>query len=151
MKQEKISGGFAVICQVMVLLFFVPLCIFLLYIITTKNFSIEGFSFLLAFFVPSILVVRYAFTYVDLYLEGDHIIIKKLFSVKAKPIVEYKTLEQAIMPLKFCIEFQDGSKAYFALNNASIFRHIISSDPDKVLKELRMKFQGLKQGFLTKK
>ncbi|WP_299821621.1 hypothetical protein [uncultured Pontibacter sp.] len=149
MKREKISGGFAVVGHALVLLFFVPLCLFLLYIIT-KNFSFEGVIFLLAFLVPSILVVRHAYTYADLYLEGNTIIVKKLFSVKAKPIAEYKTVEQAIMPLKYCIKFQDGSKACFALTSSKIFRHIISTDPDRVVKELRLKFQELKQEYAIK-
>ncbi|WP_242928573.1 hypothetical protein [Pontibacter vulgaris] len=145
MEQEKISGGYAVVGQVMVLLVIIPLCVFLLYIIVTKNFSIEGIGFLLTFLVPSILVIRHAYTYADLYLEGDNIIIKKLFSAKAKPITRFKSVEQTIIPLKYCIKFQDGSKVCFALTSSSIFRHIISSDPDKVLKELRLKFQDIKQ------
>ncbi|WP_242919696.1 hypothetical protein [Pontibacter liquoris] len=147
MKREKISGGFAAVGHALVLLFFVPLCLFLLYIIITKNFSFEGVIFLLAILIPSVLVVRHAYTYADLYLEGNTIIVKKLFSVKAKPIAEYKTVEQAIMPLKYCIKFQDGSKACFALNTSSIFRHITSTDPDRVVKELRLKFQELKQEY----
>ncbi|MCJ8167103.1 hypothetical protein MKJ04_19835 [Pontibacter sp. E15-1] len=145
MKREKISGGFAVIGHALALIFFVPLCLFLLYIIITKNFSFEGVIFLLAFLVSSILVVRYAYTYADLYLEGKIIIVKKLFSVKVKPIAEYKTIEQAIMPLKYCIKFQDGSKVCFTLTSSKTFRHIISTDPERVLKELRLKFQVLKQ------
>ena len=147
MQRQKISGGFAVVGHALVLLFFVPLCLFLLYIIITKNFSFEGVIFLLAFLVPSIIVVRQAYTYADLYLEGNNIIVKKLFSVKAKPIGEYKTVEQAVMPLKYCIKFQDGSKACFALPSSKIFRHIKSTDPDRVVRELRHKFQELEQEY----
>ncbi|RNI21917.1 hypothetical protein [Rufibacter latericius] len=151
MKKEKISSGFAVLAHAMVLLFFIPLCLFLLYIIITKNLSLEGIGFLSAFFIPSILIVRYAFSYADLYLEGNTLIVKKLFGVKVKPIAEYKTVEEAIMPLKYCLKFQDGSKAYFALTSSSKFRHILSLDPDKALLELRLKFQELKQEYSIRK
>lgn len=143
MKREKISGGFAVVGYPLLLLFFVPLCLFLLYVIT-KNLRFEGVIFLLAFLVPSVLVVGHAYTYADLNLEGNNILVKKLFRVEVKSIAEYKTVEQEIMPLKYCIKFQDGSKAWFALKTSSIFRHITSTDPDRVLKELRLKFQELK-------
>ena len=105
---------------------------------------------MLVILVLSILVVVHAYTYVDLYLEGDNIRIKKLFHVKSKSIADYKTVEQAIMPLKYCILFQDGSKACFVLSTSSIFRHIISTDPNRVLKELRLEFEKLKQEYTIK-
>ncbi|MCX2741578.1 hypothetical protein [Pontibacter anaerobius] len=141
---KNIGGGSAILGQAMLLLFFVPFCLFLLYIIT-RNFSIEGVAFVSVILVLSILVVVHAYTYADIYLEGDNIIVKKLFYVKSKPIAAYRTVEQAIMPLKYCIIFQDGSKACFVLSISSIFRHVISSDPNRVLKELRFEFQRLKQ------
>lgn len=95
--------------------------------------------------VLCILVVVHAYTYADLYLEGDIIIIKKLFHVKFKPLADYKTVEQAILPLKYFILFQDGTKVYFVLAISSMLKHVTGTDPDRVLKELRLKLNRLKQ------
>lgn len=145
MKSKKLGGGLAILGQALVLLFFAPFCLFLLYFIITKSLTFEGIAFLLIVLALSILVVVHAYSYADLYLEGGRIKIKKLFLVKSKPLTDFKTVEQAIMPLKYCVIFQDGSKACFVLSTSSIFQHVISSDPNRKLKELRLEFQKLKQ------
>jgi len=140
-KEENISGGSAILGQALMLLFFTPYCLFLLYFIFTKSFSFDAVAFLLLILIASILAVVYAYTYSDLKLEEDNIIIKKLFYVKRKPIADYKTVESALMPLKYCIKFQDGSKTCFMLSSTSIFRHVLSSDPNRILNELRTKLE----------
>ncbi len=141
MKLEKVSGGYAVMGQAMLLLFLLPITSLLFFVILTKNFSSEGMTFLAFVMVIAFLMLRLMFSYADIYLSQGIIVMKKLFGVRKSPVSDYKRIEKALLPFTYYIEFENGKKVYFSTLLSEIWETATSSDPDRGLKAIRLKFE----------
>lgn len=143
--QEVVSeGGFARVGQLMLLLFFVPFNLFLIYVVG-KNFSLDGLIFASIIASVSILIVRNGFSYGDVYLTEHSITIKKLFTNQKKQLSQFNKIQKALCPFTYYIEFEDKEKVYFIVSLKNMGKEAISLDPDIILKELRQKFWLLKE------
>ncbi|PSR52297.1 hypothetical protein AHMF7605_01550 [Adhaeribacter arboris] len=142
---EEISDGWTILFgQTFLLIFFTPFNSLLFYTFF-KNISLDGLIFTLVMVAPSILFIRYAFYYAEITLTDNFIIIKKRLKVKKVPVTKYKTIGKGIPASSYYIEFENKKTVYFLLNYTDAFRDFFSLDPDKVLKELKMKFEQAKE------
>lgn len=141
MKLEKVSGGYAVMGQAMVLLFLLPIVALLFYVILTKNRSSDGMIFLAFVLIIAFLILRLMFSYADIYLSQGTIVMKKLLGSRRIPIVDYKRIEKALLPFTYYIEFENGRKVYFSTLLSEIWETATSSDPDSGLKTVRLRFE----------
>ncbi len=142
METNKISGGYARVSQILILLFFTPFLVTLIYVIFSNKVTIQSLIFLFALSFVMILFVWNAFSYSDVYLTNDLIISKKLFSTKRKRRNEIKNITEAFRPFTYKIEFIDGKKISFLSTLFDNFKHILSSDPNATLTSVSNKIKG---------
>jgi hypothetical protein len=130
MSNEKISVGSARALQLMVILFLTPLWLFLVFIIFTKNLSVEGLLFLI--FSSSIiaLILYVSFSYADLYVSGEFLITKRLFTSSQKLLSEISDVDRALTPFSFYIKFTNNTKVYFTSKHNDIPKILLNIDPD---------------------
>jgi len=121
---EEISGGAAVAVQAFVLFFLAPFFLFMIYLVLRINFGLATVSVVLVVTVLFVVLFKLALSSADLYFSGDMIVVKKIFSIKRIPITNYKTIDEAFMPSKYYVEFNDGSKVYFTLKTNDFFKRI---------------------------
>jgi len=139
MDNQKLSGGFARMAQLMLLLFFLPFISFLFYITLIKNFLVEGCVFFMIFIAVIFFIIRHGFSYADLYISSRFLIVKKLFSTRSKSRGELKQIESAFLPFTFYLKFEDSTKVFFFSDNSDLFKQLISSDSDKGVKIIKEK------------
>jgi hypothetical protein len=144
MQVIKLNGGSARAGQLMLLLIFTPILLFLCRIIF-KNFSLGGIVFLGLISISIYLFLRNAFSYADLFLEDNTIVIKKLFTVRRLRISYYKKLKKALLPFTYYIEFEGAKKIFFFLPSKQLLQELSSLDSEKMIKEFRLKFEELKE------
>ena len=121
---EEISGGAAVALQAFMLFFVGPFFLFMIYLVLRVNFGLATVSVVLVVTVLFVVLFKLALSSADLYFSGDMIVVKKIFSIKRIPITNYKTIDEAFMPSKYYVEFNDGSKVYFTLKTNDFFKRI---------------------------
>jgi hypothetical protein len=131
MTNEDISIGSARMLQVLILMFFVSFISFVTYIILTKNPSLEGLVFIIGCTGLALIFIYQAMSYGDLTISGDRLRVKKIIKSKDYPFTDIKTVDRALLPYTFYIEFKNYKKVYF--NNISYL------DTQRTLKELRLK------------
>lgn len=137
MKQKKISGGSARLGQLMLLMFFCPFIILLLYLIISKDLSSGGIIFLLALMTPILLIVRKIFMFGDIYISGNRMMIKKLFSTSDKSIEELLKIDKSLIPFAFYLRFKGGSRIMFFSDTSDIFKQTFSNEIDYMPKSLK--------------
>jgi len=121
---EEISGGAAVAMQAFVLFFIGPFFLFMIYLVLRVNFSLVTVSVALIVIALFAALIKLAFSSADLYFSGNVIVVKRIFNTKTIPLTSYKTIEEAFLPSKYYIEFNDGSKVYFTLKTNDLFKRI---------------------------
>ena len=142
MKQKRISGGSARLGQLMLLLFFSPFTILLIYLMLAKNLSSEGIIFTGLLLAPIILIVYNSFRFGDIYLLDETLIIRKLFTTEKKPIAKIVNIETTLFPFAFHLKFDDMYKVMFFSKTADIFKQIISNKPSTLKEELKSKLSS---------
>jgi len=121
---EEISGGAAVVLQAFVLFFIGPFFLFMIYLVLRVNFGLATVSVTLVVIVLFATLLKLALSSADLYFSRDIIVVKKIFGTKRIPVINYKTINEAFMPNKYYVEFNDGSKVYFTLKTNDLFKRI---------------------------
>jgi hypothetical protein len=111
------------------------------YIILSKNRSQEGFGFLIFVVIIAFLICRNALSYADIFISADTFEMKKVWGSRTRNMSEYKKIGKAVLPFTFYIEFKNGEKVYFFAPLSDIWEGLKSSDPDKDLKALRLRFK----------
>jgi hypothetical protein len=139
MKEEQISGGYIVLVQWLIFLFGMPFIAFICYLLVDSRIEKDGKYFLCAIILVVFLMLKYILIYGDIYLSGENVIIKKNIGVKTKHISQIKSLDEALVPFTYYIEFKDNKKVYFRLKPKDILKRITSADSD-ILENLRSKF-----------
>ena len=142
MKQKRISGGSARLGQLMLLLFFSPFIVLLIYLMLAKNLSSEGIIFTGLLLAPIILIVYNSFRFGDIYLLDETLIIRKLFTTEKKPIAKIVNIETTLFPFAFHLKFDDMYKVMFFSKTADIFKQIISNKPSTLKEELKSKLSS---------
>lgn len=142
MKKRKISGSSAVLSQLLLVLFFTPLIIMLFYLVFYKHFTVEGLIFLVFILSVLLIFVWKKFKYADIYIEGEKVIIKKLFKNNKKDINALKKIDESILPFSFILKFDDGSYYKFTLNHSDIIRNIKgrAKASNEILNQLKKEF-----------
>lgn len=133
---NKISGGSARAGQLMQLLFFVPFSLILLYL-TLVNFSFGIFLFFTFCSAIMSLVLYIGLSYRDLYLTGDYLIIKKIFTSQKVNLSEIVEIEKALLPFTYYLKFKNNQTVYFTSKLGDFPRFFFSMDSEKGLKELK--------------
>jgi len=149
---EKLSSeGYARGGQIMILLFFIPFDFLLLYLgyKVIINAIYDSLILIVILLGASYFIIKNAFSYADLYWDENSLIIKKLFFTQKVPVSKYKKLAKAIMPFTYYIEFKNRQTVYFFLPLSGIFKEVASLNPDKVLLDLKMKFNHFKEEIPT--
>lgn len=139
MKIKKVSGGYPIVAQTMLLLFFVPFTSLLSYIILSKNFTSEGCVFLAVFIVAIFFVLRFGFSYADIYLSEGSVVVKKLFIKRMVKMEEIIEINESFFPFTYYIRLVK-SKVYFLPNATDLSRQLLSFNPTKGLELIREKF-----------
>jgi Ca2+/Na+ antiporter len=138
-KTEKISGGSVLAGQIMLILFFTPLSLWISYIIIAKNTSMKGIVFLIIFLLIAFLIIRLSYLYADIYISEHYLIIKKIFYTKKISLSEIKEIDKALAPLTYFIKFENNNKIYLSIKYSELPSIFFSNDPDKGLKLLKTK------------
>lgn len=131
MTNEEISTYSARALQLVISIFFTFFIGLLTYVIIVKNPSLEGIVFILFCSGCAWLFIFQAMSYADITVVNDIIRIKKITKSSDYKLTDIKTIDRALLPYTFYIEFESTYKVYFV--NTS---HI---DTQKTVKELRNK------------
>ena len=135
-KSINISGDYARIFQVMLLLFIIPFCFLYLSVLFKHNISIEELFYGLIVIIVSGGIIRYGFLYSDIYLIGNELVIKKVFSTRNVELKSVEIVEKTILPFTYRICFNNNLKVYFFLKLSDILKSIFSMDSDRVVDEI---------------
>jgi len=141
MKTIKLSGGSARAGQLMLILFFTPITLFLSYVIFTKNVSVNGLLFLIFFLSIATLILYTGFSYADLFVSEDYLIIKKIFNNKRMHLSEIQNIDRGLIPFSYYIKFKDNSRVKFTSKYTDVPKLFFSMDPDKGLKKIKNMLQ----------
>jgi hypothetical protein len=135
-KLEEVSGGAAVALQAFVMFFITPFFLLIAYFLLKVPFTVGVALFLLIIICVDILLIRYSMRYGDIYINNNAIVIKKIIGTKNKPITDYKSVEEALLPNDYIITFVDGTKVYFKLKAKDFLNRLNSgSDISKIIME----------------
>ena len=132
----KLSGGSARVGQLMLILFFIPVILWVFYIVFVKNFSTNGLLFLLFFISITTLILYRGFSYADLFLSEDKLIIKKIFKIREVHLSEIQDVDRGLIPFSYNIKFKDNSRVKFS-KYTDVPKSFFSMDPDKGLNEIK--------------
>jgi len=137
---NKVNGNSAVFTQTLLLIFFLPVLLLVLYIVITKNPSVEGFGFLSVLIMVNIIVMKIALSFADIYISDDKIIIKKVTGEQTKSKLEVRSIDEAILPFTYYVEFDKG-KFYFQLKPKDILKRVAGQNSEETLAQIKEKFK----------
>ena len=124
MREIKISGGSAVLGQLFLLMFLLPLVMVFSYLIL-KKLTFDVISFLLPIYAIIFLIFKNGFSYTDVYVVGDELIFKKIFFTTRASKSQINEVDKGFLPITFYISLNNGSKFFF---HSSIFELYKGSD-----------------------
>lgn len=136
MSTIKLSEGSARAGQLMLILFFTPILLLVVYLVFVKNFSTNGLLFLLFFLSISTFALYRVFSHADLYVSEENLIIKKIFNTRKMHLSEIQEIDRSLIPFSYHIIFKDKSRVRFS-KYTDVPKLIFSMDPDKGLKEIK--------------
>lgn len=117
----KINTGSAMFMQFLLLLIFLPFILVFSYFVF-ENFSLNVVSFAIPIYIIFAFILKNSFSYYDLYIDGENVILKRLFFKSIKPKNVIKAVEKGILPITFSISFYDGSEFYFQMLFSDIYK-----------------------------
>jgi len=138
-KEELISGGYILFVQFLILLVSIPFLILIGYLMISNGIENDGRLFLSGIILVIALVWWYYLSYAQISIDGENVVIRKLWIRKVKLISQIDSLDEAILPFTYVLRFDKGSRVYFRLKPSDMFKEL--SDSDNLLESLRKKFQ----------
>ncbi len=139
MNQKIISSGSAVAAQAMTILFFTPFTLLVAYIIISKRFDLQGILILTIEILIAFVVIRGSLTYADIYIDDNSIISKKIIGSKTRTFSEVRSLNKAIVPTVYRIDFNDNKRVYFMMNLSDVFKQLTNNESSTALNFLKSK------------
>lgn len=140
----KISGGFSIAGQLMVLAFnvvFVSTLVLLIY----KNMDFEKLIFLTCIIGVTGFSTVNALDFHDVYVNNTKgFTVKHLFYNKHLAAQEVKSIQAGLLPFSYYLS-TTRRDYYFILNSSDLFKEVFTTEPDKVLKALNQTLNRLKQ------
>lgn len=137
METVKLSGGSARAGQLMLILFFTPVTLLVLYLILAKNASVNGLLFIIFFLSITTLILYIGFSYADLFISEDYLIMKRIFNNKKKYLSEIQDIDRGLLPFSYYIKFKDNSSVKFTSKYTEVPKLFFSMDPDKGLNDIK--------------
>lgn len=137
--EEIISGGYILFVQFLILLISIPFLILIGYLMLSCDIRSDGRLFLSAIILVIASVWWYFLSYAQISINGDNVVIRKLWIRKIKLLSQVKSLDEAILPFIYVLRFDKGRPVYFRLKPSDMIKEI--SDSDDLLESLRNKFK----------
>lgn len=127
MKEERISTGYTVFIQGVIISFCV-LLVLVIALIINKDLDETAWIFLCCIFIFILIIVKRLMSFADLYLSSDYIIYRRIIGEKKRLISEIKAVNEGFLPFNYYIEFNDGKRIYFQLKPKDMLRRLGDSN-----------------------
>ena len=132
MKEEKLSGGYCVVGQVMILIF-IGIIVLLLATLSFRGFALDKFLFFAGVSFFAFLIIKNTLDFNDItILNENDFIINNLFHRKKISLDRIIVIKPGILPFTYFV-MSEKKSYYFFLDLKYIFKETFSMSPNSAL------------------